>query len=89
MTITPAAAALLRPAPLAIPMAAIVASAHTCPAAVAQLEALVESYGKQLTDAQTRLREHVSQNEPSDNAAKRADEIDAQIQRRSKGGVLV
>ena len=71
-------------------MVAIAASAlRQCSAAFAQLEALVESYGKQLTDAQTRLRAHVAQNEPSDEAAKRADDIDAQIQRRSKGGVLV
>eukprot|EP01043_Picozoa_sp_COSAG02_P021911 COSAG02_NODE_1124_length_14441_cov_21.457607_9_plen_56_part_00 len=54
-----------------------------------QLEALAESYGMQLTDAQNRLREHVATHEPSDEAAKKADEIDAQIQRRSKGGVLV
>ncbi len=60
-----------------------------CPAATAQLEALAESYGMQLTDAQNRLREHVATHEPSDEAAKKADEIDAQIQRRSKGGVLV
>lgn len=43
----------------------------------------------QLTDAQGRLRAHVATHEPSDEAAKKADEIDAQIQRRSKGGVLV
>ena len=54
-----------------------------------QLEALAESYGKQLQDAQARLREHVAAHEVSEEASKKADEIDAQIQRRSKGGVLV
>ena len=56
---------------------------------VAQLEKLAESYGAQLQDAQARLREHVATHEVSDEASAKADEIDAQIQRRSKGGVLV
>ena len=90
----PAVAALAHPVPLPrrLPTRAARSSSAailTLPAAVAQLEALAESYGTQLQDAQARLREHVAQHEPSDEAAKKADEIDAQIQRRSKGGVLV